>query len=78
VIVIVLNIDYVKIVVWLLSNITVIVLVNINALFQNCTEKKSGTSCKLWMRRFRDTSGTYKLVSMIGFEKLGRAMGERE
>jgi hypothetical protein len=55
-----------------------LLLLNVIAIFQNCTEKKSGTSCKLWMRRFRDTSGTYKLVSMIGFEKLGRAMGERE
>ncbi len=30
------------------------------------------------MKRLRDTSGTYKLVSMVGFEDLGRIMGEKE
>jgi hypothetical protein len=30
------------------------------------------------MKRLRDTSGTYKLVSMVGFEELGRIMGEKE
>ena len=40
-------------------------------------EKKTGTTCKLLMKRFRDTSGTYKLVSMIGFEKFGKAMGKK-
>jgi len=40
-----------------------------------CTEKRTGETCKLLMKRFRDMSGSYQLISMVGFEKFGRAMG---
>jgi hypothetical protein len=41
----------------------------------NCLEKRTGQTCELLMRRFRDTSGTFKLVSTSGFEKFGKVMG---
>jgi hypothetical protein len=44
--------------------------------FQHALEKRSGQTCTIMMKRLRDTSGTYRLVSMVGFERLGRAIGE--
>ena len=44
--------------------------------FQHGLEKRTGQTCKVMMKRFRDTSGTFKLVSMVGMEKLGKAMGK--
>jgi len=38
-------------------------------------EKRTGQTCKIFMRRFRDTTGTYKLCSISGFEKFGKIMG---
>lgn len=40
-----------------------------------CTEKTTGQTCTLHMKRFRDTSGTFRLISMSGFENFGSAMG---
>ena len=42
---------------------------------QTCLEKKSSTTCVMHMKRFRDCSGTFELVSMSGFEKFARTVG---
>ena len=44
--------------------------------FQHRLEKRTGQTCTMRMKRLRDTSGTYRLVSMVGFEKFGKEMGE--
>jgi hypothetical protein len=46
--------------------------------FQHRLEKRTGQTCTMRMKRFRDTSGTYRLVSMVGFEKFGKEMGEKQ
>jgi len=38
-------------------------------------DKKSGATCKMYLKRFVETSGTYKMVTQIGFEKFAHAMG---
>jgi hypothetical protein len=38
-------------------------------------DKKSGATCKFWLKRFVEMSGTYKRVSFIGFEKFAHEMG---
>jgi len=38
-------------------------------------EKKSGQTCKLYLKRFTDMTGTYKLTTVIGFMEFAAAMG---
>jgi hypothetical protein len=39
-------------------------------------DKKTGSSCTFHLNRFVEISGTYKLVTVVGFEKFAQAMGE--
>ena len=43
---------------------------------QTGTEKKSGLTSKVYLRRFKDITGTFKMVTMIGMEKFAAALGK--
>ena len=43
--------------------------------FQTGTELKSGVSCVFHMKRFVELGGSFKMLTMMGFEKFVEAMG---
>jgi hypothetical protein len=43
--------------------------------FKNGLEKQTGQTCTFHLERFVETSGTYKLVTSIGFEHFAQALG---
>jgi hypothetical protein len=43
---------------------------------QICSENRTGQTCKIFLKRFPDTTGSYRMVSIAGFEKYAKLMGD--